>query len=118
MEDLTPKKGSKIQYWIKQFPWSAKQEKADPQYPFLDEESAANVRRMKEEIDQLNGELRDMDRRLKDGSFLEPAIQKLPLDAQDQTRIQIRRSAMEEAQKARELQALLLKIEIRLELGT
>ena len=117
-ENLAPKKGSKVQYWIKQFPWSDKQAKADPQYPFLDEASAANVRRMKEEIDKLNGELQDMDRRLKDGSFLEPAIQKLPFEAQDETRIQIRNAAMEEAQKAKELQALLPKIEIRLELKT
>ena len=117
MENLRPKKGSKVQYWVKQFPWSDKQEKADPQYPFLDEESAVKVKHMKDEIDQLDSELREMNKRLKDGSFLEPAIQKLPLDVQDETRAQIRGGAIEEAQKTKELQALLPNIEIRLDLG-
>ena len=68
---------------------------------------------MKEEIDRLDGELREMERRTRDGSFLEPALQMLPAEAQKDARIQIRENVIEEAQKARELQVFFPKIEIK-----
>ena len=120
-EDWISKKGSTIQHWVKEFPWSTSPQKADPEYPFLDEKEAADVRRMKAEIRQLDGELQEMDKRLESGSYLEPIVQQLPPEAREETRLQIigraREIAKNEAQRTRELQELLSKVEIKLDLA-
>ena len=67
---------------------------------------------MKVELDQVKGEIRDMNSQLKDGSFLEPLIQQLSPAAQKEARLQIQRKGSEEAQKAREANALFSKIKI------
>lgn len=109
----TTEKGSEVRYWVQDFPWSKTKKKADPQYPFLDEKSGANIRRLKEEHDRSKGELRDLRRELIDESYLEPLIQKLPTEAQNEIRLQAQRSAEEELQQAKRANALFSEIEIR-----
>lgn len=120
-EDLTTKKGSTIQHWVKKFPWSTTQQKADPVYPTLDENEAAELRRMKAEASRLDGELQKMEKQLKDGSFLEPMVQQLPAELQEDIRNRIAATAKQiatrETQRARYLQEIYPKIEIRLELA-
>lgn len=119
--DLTSKKGSTIQRWIKEFPWSTTQQKADSEYPFLDAKEAADVRRMRAEINQLDGELRHMDQQLEDGSYLEPMVKQLPAEVQEDTRLRIagvaKQIAEKEAQSERELQEFYTKIKIKLDVA-
>ena len=119
-EEVVTKKGSTIQRWIKEFPWSPSQQAADSEYPFLDEEEAANVRRMKAEVGQLDRELRHMRQQVRDGSVFEPMVQQLPAEIQEETRLEIAGAAKQVAeqrvQRESELKALCTRIRIELDL--
>lgn len=107
--------GPAIRFYQQEFPWSTSRQELDPDHPFLEPEVASEAKQLKERVATLREELKDMNRRLEDGSILEPFLEKLPTEAQQQYRAAVRDNISREAKKKEAIKALLPRLEISAE---
>ena len=107
-------KESQIKFFQQDFPWSTKSSPADPDYQVLDLEEGARARGLKKKAAQLDKELEELEQGAKDGTFLAPLIQELPLHEQKKIAIALQKNKINEEEKSKILEERWPQIQIDL----
>ena len=97
--------------WYQQlFPWSKERIVSGAHNPYIDEDDTGEVRKLKEEIDRLDEELRDM----QDGKgFLEPLLEDLSPEDQHLVRDHVQARELEHQQQEDAIAEYLPSLEIK-----
>ncbi|KAL9128252.1 MAG: hypothetical protein Q9217_003042 [Psora testacea] len=112
--DTKPDTEEPVIRWYQQLtPWSKHRRLADPDHPDLNEDNI-EVKWLKQEIDQLEEELREMRGEGKDGkTLIEPLLQELSPEDQQFVRDHIKKEELREVERTKALAQYLPKLEIK-----
>ena len=105
-----------IRWYHQLSPWSKTRRLADPDNPDADDDTG-EVKQLKQEIDRLDEELREMSGEGHEGkTLIEPLLQALPPEEQQKVREHIKREEHLEEQRAKALAQYLPTLEIKWQL--
>jgi len=102
LKDVSEK--PKIRWYQQMLPWSSKRRRVDPNN--LDPEASDEAKHFKDQVDQLDKEIRIMEEGEEGKTLIEPLLANLSEEDQRKVREAIRQDEIEEARRAEETEAL------------